>query len=561
MRQACRARPSVIGSGVEPARSTRGWRPASTRAPMTRARAARLPFACAMPPTSSHRSARPGDGPPAVTCACVGARRARGHRRRRVAHDRSAARPARRAALVRAIALVAARGGRRAGADRAADAAARAARVRRRCVARGRGIALGLTLQPDGAGDRRHRTIVARRSAAMRLPRRAGVLRLPGSRSAAQAIGDRRSSLDRAGDAILALAALGRCRGSSCIRLMRALREGRDRGARRCVEELRESRAAHAEAAALGRARRALAREMHDVLAHSLSALALQLEGARLLARDRDADPEVDRGDRARPPPRRAAGLDEARARDRRAARRRAARARAAAGARRGVQRARRRRLHARRRPASRASCALRGAARALPHRPGGADQRAPPRRRPTGSRCGSTTAPTARTLVVAGPRPGRARRSRRAAEPGGGYGLTGMRERAELLGGRLRAGADRRRLPGRAVACRRERDPRPARRRPARRPRGARRRCSGCSTGIELVGTAADGEEAVALVGRARPRRRADGPADAARRRHRGDPPAGRARASAPRGHRAHHLRRRRRRCSARCAPAPAAT
>jgi signal transduction histidine kinase len=34
---------------------------------------------------------------------------------------------------------------------------------------------------------------------------------------------------------------------------------------------------------------------MHDVLAHSLSALALQLESARLLARDRDADPEVTR--------------------------------------------------------------------------------------------------------------------------------------------------------------------------------------------------------------------------------------------------------------------------
>jgi signal transduction histidine kinase len=32
---------------------------------------------------------------------------------------------------------------------------------------------------------------------------------------------------------------------------------------------------------------------MHDVLAHSLSALALQLEGARLLARDRDSDTEV----------------------------------------------------------------------------------------------------------------------------------------------------------------------------------------------------------------------------------------------------------------------------
>ena len=27
------------------------------------------------------------------------------------------------------------------------------------------------------------------------------------------------------------------------------------------------------------------------------------------------------------------------------------------------------------------------------------------------------------------------------AASPGGGYGLTGMRERAELLGGRLSAG------------------------------------------------------------------------------------------------------------------------
>jgi signal transduction histidine kinase len=57
-------------------------------------------------------------------------------------------------------------------------------------------------------------------------------------------------------------------------------------------EELRESRAAHAESAALAERGR-VARDMHDVLAHSLSALALQLEGARLLARDRDADPEV----------------------------------------------------------------------------------------------------------------------------------------------------------------------------------------------------------------------------------------------------------------------------
>jgi signal transduction histidine kinase len=57
-------------------------------------------------------------------------------------------------------------------------------------------------------------------------------------------------------------------------------------------EELQASRAAHAESAALAERGR-VARDMHDVLAHSLSALALQLEGARLLAHDRDADPDV----------------------------------------------------------------------------------------------------------------------------------------------------------------------------------------------------------------------------------------------------------------------------
>src|SRR3954471_12714777 len=75
------------------------------------------------------------------------------------------------------------------------------------------------------------------------------------------------------------------------MRLVRRLLE-RGREAEALVEELRESRAAHAAAVALAERSR-VAREMHDVLAHSLSALALQLEGARLLARDRDADPEV----------------------------------------------------------------------------------------------------------------------------------------------------------------------------------------------------------------------------------------------------------------------------
>ena len=74
-------------------------------------------------------------------------------------------------------------------------------------------------------------------------------------------------------------------------RLLGQMYEGRAR-AERLVEELRESRAAHAESAAAAERGR-VAREMHDVLAHSLSALALQLEGSRLLARDRGADPEV----------------------------------------------------------------------------------------------------------------------------------------------------------------------------------------------------------------------------------------------------------------------------
>jgi signal transduction histidine kinase len=67
------------------------------------------------------------------------------------------------------------------------------------------------------------------------------------------------------------------------LRLMRQLRAQGD--------TLAESRAAQARTAERGR----LAREMHDVLAHSLSALALQLESTRLLARDRGVDEDVTR--------------------------------------------------------------------------------------------------------------------------------------------------------------------------------------------------------------------------------------------------------------------------
>jgi signal transduction histidine kinase len=56
--------------------------------------------------------------------------------------------------------------------------------------------------------------------------------------------------------------------------------------------ELEQSRAAEARAVGLAERQR-LAREMHDVLAHSLSGLMLQLEGARMLAAENPNDPRL----------------------------------------------------------------------------------------------------------------------------------------------------------------------------------------------------------------------------------------------------------------------------
>jgi signal transduction histidine kinase len=78
------------------------------------------------------------------------------------------------------------------------------------------------------------------------------------------------------------------------MRLIRRLAARRDE-AERLLEELRESRTAEAEAAKLGERSR-VARELHDVLAHSLSALSLQLEGTRMLAAKRGADASVIEG-------------------------------------------------------------------------------------------------------------------------------------------------------------------------------------------------------------------------------------------------------------------------
>jgi signal transduction histidine kinase len=71
----------------------------------------------------------------------------------------------------------------------------------------------------------------------------------------------------------------------------RRLRESNQR-AELLLAELEQTRAAQAQAAALGERQR-LAREMHDVLAHSLSGLVLNLETARLLASHRGAHPLV----------------------------------------------------------------------------------------------------------------------------------------------------------------------------------------------------------------------------------------------------------------------------
>ena len=65
-----------------------------------------------------------------------------------------------------------------------------------------------------------------------------------------------------------------------------------NREAERLLSELRASQAAQAKAAGLAE-RQHLAREMHDVLAHSLSGLILQLEGARMMAAEDPTDPRL----------------------------------------------------------------------------------------------------------------------------------------------------------------------------------------------------------------------------------------------------------------------------
>jgi signal transduction histidine kinase len=142
-------------------------------------------------------------------------------------------------------------------------------------------------LQPNGPGY--VVVFIAVGAAAMRLPGSVGMAVAAlaiGSVAAAHLLSDEHSLTS------LLLAEFGLIAFFAIAFLSRRLREGQEH-AEELLIELEESREAQAQAAVLAERQR-LAREMHDVLAHSLSGLVLQLEGARLLARQQDASGKLE---------------------------------------------------------------------------------------------------------------------------------------------------------------------------------------------------------------------------------------------------------------------------
>ena len=247
----------------------------------------------------------------------------------------------------------------------------------------------------------------------------------------------------------LVLAWLGLVAVYSAVRSGRRVQQGDDE-VERLLTELDHSRDAQVRAAALGERQR-LAREMHDVLAHSLSGLVVQLEGARLLAARDPADPRlavtVDRAhhlarsglDEARwaigmlrgdelPGPERLAELAAAFERDSGVPC-----AFTVAGGQRDLDSAARLALY---RVAQEALTNIRK--HAHPERAEVRLSYQPDGLRLTVQDFGPGDGGAA---PAAGDAPAADGRSRNVPPPAGGYGLAGMAERAELLGGTLTAG------------------------------------------------------------------------------------------------------------------------
>jgi signal transduction histidine kinase len=134
-------------------------------------------------------------------------------------------------------------------------------------------------LQPDGAGDAGMFVAVA--LAGLRLPAAPSIvaLALAAAASVPPALHAERSA------AMIAGTELGIIAFYLVARFGRSAAEAHEQ-TRRLLLELQASRHAEAEAAML-RERSRVARDVHDVLAHSLSGLMLQLEGARMLSTQR----------------------------------------------------------------------------------------------------------------------------------------------------------------------------------------------------------------------------------------------------------------------------------
>ncbi|GIH45309.1 sensor histidine kinase [Microbispora rosea] len=196
------------------------------------------------------------------------------------------------------------------------------------------------------------------------------------------------------------------------------------------IRQRRAATAAQAGEAVLAERAR-IAREIHDILAHSLSAQIVHLEGARLLLRADRSQEALDRVERARELAKQ--GLDEAR--------------RAVAALRDDAQ------------PLPAALDALAGEFRDATGREcavvvSGHERRLPPETELAMIRTAQEAVTNVRRHAPGSPATVRLSFGDRTCElevvnppsdapgtPGGGYGLVGMRERAELLGGTLEAG------------------------------------------------------------------------------------------------------------------------